>query len=109
MLEYTVLIISALVFTFTKIPSTEQKQGLPVQWDWLFKVKNFPSILLFLYGIIVTLNVMVTGEILNPIGTTITTLILRVAVHMISILHLKLQQLAAPSLQDKPGIPNSEN
>lgn len=52
---------------------------------------------------------MVTGEILNPIGTTITTLILRVAVHMISILHLKLQQLAAPSLQDKPGIPNSEN
>ncbi|MGE7983677.1 hypothetical protein [Solibacillus sp. NPDC093137] len=70
MLEYTVLIISAL------------------------------SILLFLYGIIVTLNVMVTGEILNPIGTTIITIILRVAVHLNSILHLKLQQLATPSIQD---------
>lgn len=108
MLEYTVLLMSALVFAFTKIPSEEQKNGMPVKWQWLFKVKNFPIILLYLYGIIVMINVIATGEIHNPIGTTIITLILRVAIHLLSKLHLKLQLLAAPLVKDKT-VSNSES
>ena len=98
-----------MVFAFTKIPSNEQGQDKPVQWQWLYKIKNFPIILLYLYGVIVMINTITTGEIHNPIGTTIITLILRVAIQMICKIHLKLQQLAAPSIQDRSGIPNSEN